>query len=294
MSQDTFEIKTLDEMERVAKPLAASGFWQDAKTANEVMAKLLVGKDLGLPVTRALSDVYVVKGKPILGAGVLAALVKRSPKYRYQITEHTDQICVITFYEKIEEGGASRWVEIGASSFSIEEARKAGLTKNPTWSAFPKNMLFARALSNGVKWHCPDVVGGVIYTEGDDLGEPEPVNITPTPRPIPVLTRALPEPEPLSSPEETEWNQAYAFLRMVFEQGVSNGQLQTGDGDVLEAAICRKLRLPSITEASAAQLTEQSSGLLTFLEGKDTTEKLVKMREAYASSKATSSKGGAR
>jgi hypothetical protein len=49
---------------------------------------------------------------------------------------------------------------IGNSSFSIEDAKKAQ-TKNI--DKFPKNMLFARAISNGVKWFCPDVFAGPVY-----------------------------------------------------------------------------------------------------------------------------------
>jgi hypothetical protein len=36
---------------------------------------------------------------------------------------------------------------------------------------FPRNMLFARAMSNGVKWYCPDVTSGVtVYSEGEISG----------------------------------------------------------------------------------------------------------------------------
>ncbi|RDT44717.1 hypothetical protein DXF87_27490, partial [Enterobacter roggenkampii] len=34
---------------------------------------------------------------------------------------------------------------------------------------FPKNMLFARAMSNGVKWFTPDVFSGPVYTP-EELG----------------------------------------------------------------------------------------------------------------------------
>ena len=35
---------------------------------------------------------------------------------------------------------------------------------------FPRNMLFARSLSNGVKWFCPDIfLGAPVYTP-DELG----------------------------------------------------------------------------------------------------------------------------
>jgi hypothetical protein len=42
----------------------------------------------------------------------------------------------------------------------MEDAKKAG-TKN--LDKFPKNMLFARAISNGVKWYTPDVFSGPVY-----------------------------------------------------------------------------------------------------------------------------------
>src|SRR5574339_232881 len=50
---------------------------------------------------------------------------------------------------------------IGNYTFTIEDAKKAG-TKN--LDKFPRNMLFARAISNGVKWFCPDVFAGPVYT----------------------------------------------------------------------------------------------------------------------------------
>ncbi|NBO17384.1 MAG: hypothetical protein EBV07_00610 [Proteobacteria bacterium] len=49
---------------------------------------------------------------------------------------------------------------IGNSTFTIEDAKKAG-TKNT--DKFPRNMLFARAMSNGVKWYTPDVFAGPVY-----------------------------------------------------------------------------------------------------------------------------------
>jgi hypothetical protein len=50
---------------------------------------------------------------------------------------------------------------IGVSKFTIEDAKKAG-TKN--LDKYPANMLFARAMSNGVKWYTPDVFNGPVYT----------------------------------------------------------------------------------------------------------------------------------
>jgi hypothetical protein len=36
------------------------------------------------------------------------------------------------------------------------------------WEKYPRNMLFARAMSNGVAFHCPDVMNGIrVYAEGE-------------------------------------------------------------------------------------------------------------------------------
>jgi len=83
---------------------------------------------------------------------LIAATVKGSGKYDYKVKLMDEKICSIDFYQGTEM--------IGNSAFTIEDAKKA-LTKNI--DKFPKNMLFARAISNGVKWFCPDVFSGPVY-----------------------------------------------------------------------------------------------------------------------------------
>ncbi len=89
----------------------------------------------------------------------MAAAVKRSSKYNYRILEHTDQTCKIAFLEHGEQ--------IGVSEFTATDAARGG-TQN--MGKFPRNMLFARAMSNGVKWFCPDIfLGSPVYTP-EELG----------------------------------------------------------------------------------------------------------------------------
>jgi len=75
----------------------------------------------------------------------------------------TDKNCAIEFMEYM--GG--KWNTSGVSSFTIEDAKKAG-TKN--LDKFPRNMLFARAMSNGVRWYCPDVMSGSVAYTPEELG----------------------------------------------------------------------------------------------------------------------------
>jgi hypothetical protein len=47
------------------------------------------------------------------------------------------------------------------------------------WKRYPRNMLFARCISNAARWFCPSVFGGPVYTP-DELGaavDPEEGNV---------------------------------------------------------------------------------------------------------------------
>jgi hypothetical protein len=104
---------------------------------------------------------------------LIAARIKASGKYNYRVVEMSDQVCRIAFFEQGDQ--------IGVSEFTLADARKAG-TQN--LDKFPRNMLFARAISNGAKWYCPDLfitgvyvpeeMGARVDAEGDVVSMPAP------------------------------------------------------------------------------------------------------------------------
>lgn len=143
---------SLTEIMSIGKAFAESGMFPDIKTAAQAVVKIQAGAEMGIPPFAAMSGIHIIQGKPTVGAGLMAANVKGSGKYDYRVTESTEKICSIDFYQGKEK--------IGNSTFTIEDAKKAQ-TKNI--DKYPKNMLFARAISNGVKWFCPDVFAGPVY-----------------------------------------------------------------------------------------------------------------------------------
>jgi len=153
------QVKTLDDLSRLSKMLAASGFFEDCKQAAQAGVKVICGIEMGFPAFASMTGIYIIKGKPAIGANLMAAAVKRSDKYNYRIVEHSDQCCKIAFLEHGEQ--------IGVSEFTSQDAARGG-TQN--MGKFPRNMLFARAMSNGVKWFCPDIfLGSPVYTP-EELG----------------------------------------------------------------------------------------------------------------------------
>jgi hypothetical protein len=140
------------ELMNMAKAFAESGMFADTKSAAQAIVKIQAGQEIGIPPFAAMTGIHIIQGKPTIGAGLIASRVKGSGKYDYKVIEASEKVCSIDFYQ-----GATK---IGNSTFTIDDAKKA-LTKNI--DKFPKNMLFARAISNGVKWYCPDVFSGPVY-----------------------------------------------------------------------------------------------------------------------------------
>lgn len=145
-------IKSSADAISIGETFYKSGMFADIKSAQQAVVKIMAGAEMGISPFQAMSGIHIIQGKPTIGAGLMASRVKASGKYNYKVTEMTDKVCTIDFLE----GGQI----IGTSSFTIEDAKKAG-TKN--LDKFPRNMLFARAMSNGVRWFCPDIYEGPVY-----------------------------------------------------------------------------------------------------------------------------------
>lgn len=141
------------EITSIAKAFAESGMFPDTRHVAQAIVKIQAGQELGIPPFAAMTGIHIIQGKPTIGSGIIASRIKASGKYNYEVVEMTDEICTLDFYEGEKKKGTV--------SFTIHDAKKAG-TKN--LEKFPKNMLFARCVSNGVKWYCPDVFSGPVYT----------------------------------------------------------------------------------------------------------------------------------
>jgi len=168
-----------------------SGYFSDIKSAAQAIVKILRGQELGLPPATSLEQVYVINGRTALGASLIAAKIKASEKYDYKVKRLDDNGCELTFYENGKE--------VGTSVFTIEDAKKAGLLNRDTYQKYPRNVFFARALSNGAKWYCPDVFSGAVYVPEELEEIKDNVTIEEFPREEPI--EALPI---IEEPKEEE------------------------------------------------------------------------------------------
>lgn len=191
-------VMNLDDLQRTAKLLAMSGYF-DAKGNSEgaiaqLATKILAGQEMGYGPFASVQGIHVIQGRPTLSANLMAAAVKGHPKYDYRVRKMDDTAVTIEFFE----GNQS----LGVSTFTLEDARKAQ-TKN--LDKFPRNMLFARAMSNGVRWYCPDVFNGnIVYTPEDfDIdGEAVPAQSV---RVVDTTTGEITEPADAIPSRVAEW-----------------------------------------------------------------------------------------
>jgi len=150
-------VSTFDDAARAAKAMAQSGYFSDAREIAQAMVKIMAGHEMGFGPFAAMNGVHIINGKPAVGANLMAAAVKSHPHYDYRVTQMNNDVVEISFYQN--------GVLIGVSSFSKQDAQEAGLMRRDNWQKYTRNMLFARAMSNGVRWFVPDVfAGNAVYT----------------------------------------------------------------------------------------------------------------------------------
>lgn len=157
----------LDVIQRTGRMLAASGYFdakgESAQAIAMMATKILAGREIGIGPFAAVNGIHIIKGKPSIGANLLAATVKGSGRYDYRVRELTDKVCKIEFFQRIGD----KLESLGVSEFTAEDAKRA---ETQNMHKFPRNMLFARAISNGVRWYCPDVFNGNAVYVPEELG----------------------------------------------------------------------------------------------------------------------------
>jgi hypothetical protein len=164
--RDNSIIQNFSDVESVARAMAGSGFFQDSKQASQAIVKVLAGHELGFGPFASMTGIHIIQGKPAFGANLIAGAIKAQGKYDYRVVVLDDSHCEIEFYQIID----GKRTLLGKSSFSMMDATKAGLTGKDTWSKFPRNMLFSRAISNGARWYTPDVFSGAPVYTPEELG----------------------------------------------------------------------------------------------------------------------------
>jgi hypothetical protein len=172
------QVSTEDVME-IAKIFADSGAFEDSKQAAKAAVKIIAGAELGFTPIVSMANIHFFKGKAVLSANAMASLIKDSGKYEYKILQHDETICEIAFYQWINNELKSLGTPV---RYTIEEARHAGLSGKDNWKYYPKDMLFAACIRQGMRRYCADLLRNVagVPSEQDAADEALPIPVTDT------------------------------------------------------------------------------------------------------------------
>ena len=165
----------VESIQTMAIAVAKSGLF-GVKTPDQAMALMLIAQAEGLHPAIAARDYHIIQGRPALKAdAMLARFQQNGGKIEWR--KYTDD--AVSAIVSHPSGGS---VEI---EWTYKMAERAGLTKNSTWRQYPRQMLRARVISEGIRTVFPGVAVGVYTPEevADFDAKPQMQDVTPDDEP---------------------------------------------------------------------------------------------------------------
>lgn len=157
-------IVPFNDIERMAKAISSSSLF-GVKTVDQAIALMLVAQAEGMHPAIAATHYHVINGRPTLKAD---AMLSRFQAAGGTVNWKTYTDAEVTGTFSHPQGGR---VDI---TWTVAQAQTAGLTKNPTWRQYPRQMLRSRCISEGIRTVYPGVTVGVYTPEEVSDFAPEP------------------------------------------------------------------------------------------------------------------------
>jgi len=155
----------LEALKGTAKLFMEAGIFSDTKTLAQAATKIMAGQEMGLKPFESMTSIDLIQGRACVTSNFIARRVKEHPAYDYEVIELTNDTCKIQFKQNGEPQGAP-------FAFTMEDAKLAGKAASHQYRQHPRQMLFARCISNGARIHCPDVfTAGPVYTAEELQGD---------------------------------------------------------------------------------------------------------------------------
>ena len=182
-----YEPKTVDQSMWLAKTIAESGMAPAGlDTPQKILVAMMHGSALGLNAMQSIQNIHVIKSKPTLSADLMGAVVRQSQACLYlrETVATPERVTMTTARTDDPEHEFSR-------TWTLEDAKRAGLANSSTWRSYPRQMLRARCLSEICRAVFPEVVGGFYVPHELDASRPPEPQIASTPE-----AAAKPTPKP--------------------------------------------------------------------------------------------------
>ena len=126
------------------------------KTVEQATALMLIAQAEGYHPALAARDYHIIQGRPTLKAEtMMARFQQQGGKVEWKTLTDTEVTAVFSH----PSGGSA------SITWTFEQAKKVGLTNKDNWKNYPRAMLRARVVSEGIRTVYPGVVLGVYTPE---------------------------------------------------------------------------------------------------------------------------------
>lgn len=189
------ELIPVSEIQAMASAVAKSGYFPAFGTVDKAFTLMMVAQAEGCHPMQAVQRYDVIQGKPAKKTDAMLADYQRlGGKVTWDVL--TDQECRATF----EAPGLGKPVTL---SWTIAMATAAKLSNKDNWKNYPRAMLRARVVSEGIRTAMPGVVAG-LYSPEEVQDFSAPVSLAPPPAGTPTVVDAevVQPQEPKASPEQ--------------------------------------------------------------------------------------------
>lgn len=153
----------MDSLERMAQAVASSKLF-GITNQDQALALMLVAQAEGLHPATAARDYHIIQGRPALKADAMLARYLASGG-TVEWLSHDDTKVEAKFSHPA--GGTL------AIAWDMDRAKKAGLGGKDMWIKYPRQMLRARVISEGIRATNPAVATGIYTPEEVQDMEPE-------------------------------------------------------------------------------------------------------------------------
>lgn len=122
-----------------------------------VLACILYGHEVGMGPMQSLSSIDVIEGKPTVKPEAMRGLVRQAG-HAIWVEERTAQAVTVAGRRREDPDHVER------ITWTLDDAKAAGLGQKDVWKKYPRAMLLARATSELCRSMFPDVIAGLSYT----------------------------------------------------------------------------------------------------------------------------------
>lgn len=153
--------ETLANLMALAAIIVKSNFFPALKSAESAATIILMGAGFGLDPMQSIRCIHIIDGKPTPSADLIIGAVKRSPVCQwFRLVESTTTAAT---YETQRQGEAQPTTH----TYSIDDAKRAGLAGRGSWQKYPSAMLRARCASTLARIVYPDLISGLVEDDED-------------------------------------------------------------------------------------------------------------------------------